>query len=117
LESRFVATLGFGAVGFADDYLNLVKHRSLGLTGRQKLVVSVHHRVRGVGGVFIATRYLQTKYSWNSQHSVLQRNGSAKRHQHDSVSICNLVLIIIVLLGWTNAVKSGRTGWTVWRSA
>ena len=32
-----LATLGFGAVGFADDYLKLVKHRSLGLTGRQKL--------------------------------------------------------------------------------
>src|SRR6059058_1130135 len=33
-----VATLGFGAVGFADDYLKLVKQRSLGLTGRQKLI-------------------------------------------------------------------------------
>src|SRR5262249_52819651 len=32
-----LATLGFGAVGFADDYLKLVKQRSLGLTGRQKL--------------------------------------------------------------------------------
>jgi phospho-N-acetylmuramoyl-pentapeptide-transferase len=32
-----VATMGFGAVGFADDYLKLVKRRSLGLTGRQKL--------------------------------------------------------------------------------
>ena len=33
-----VATLGFGAVGFADDYVKLVKRRSLGLTGRQKLL-------------------------------------------------------------------------------
>src|SRR5437879_13657769 len=32
-----LATLGFGAVGFADDYVKLVKHRSLGLTGRQQL--------------------------------------------------------------------------------
>src|ERR1700681_1098939 len=32
-----VATLAFGGVGFADDYLKLVKRRSLGLTGRQKL--------------------------------------------------------------------------------
>src|SRR2546425_5301201 len=31
------ATLAFGAVGFADDYLKLVKRRSLGLTGREKL--------------------------------------------------------------------------------
>jgi phospho-N-acetylmuramoyl-pentapeptide-transferase len=28
----------FGAVGFADDYIKVVKKRSLGLTGRQKLV-------------------------------------------------------------------------------
>ena len=28
-----LATLGFGAVGFADDYIKLVKRRSLGLTG------------------------------------------------------------------------------------
>src|SRR6185436_5231981 len=34
-----VATLAFGAVGFADDYLKLVKRRSLGLTGRQKLTL------------------------------------------------------------------------------
>src|SRR3989442_14341752 len=32
-----LATVGFGAVGFADDYVKLVKHRSLGLTGNQKL--------------------------------------------------------------------------------
>src|SRR4029453_5146095 len=32
------ATVAFGAVGFADDYLKLVKRRSLGLTGRQKLL-------------------------------------------------------------------------------
>src|ERR1051325_3057777 len=33
-----VATLGFGAIGFADDYIKLVKRRSLGLTGRQKIL-------------------------------------------------------------------------------
>src|SRR5258707_6570645 len=31
------ATLGFGAIGFADDYLRLLKCRSLGLTGRRRL--------------------------------------------------------------------------------
>src|SRR5437764_2528536 len=34
-----LATLGFGAIGFADDYVKLVKHRSLGLTGKQKLLL------------------------------------------------------------------------------
>ncbi len=32
------ATLAFGAVGFADDYIKIVKRRSLGLTARAKLM-------------------------------------------------------------------------------
>ncbi|MFP5236319.1 MAG: phospho-N-acetylmuramoyl-pentapeptide-transferase [Acidobacteriota bacterium] len=32
------ATLAFGAVGFADDYIKVVKKRNLGLTSRQKLL-------------------------------------------------------------------------------
>jgi phospho-N-acetylmuramoyl-pentapeptide-transferase len=31
--------LGFGAIGFADDYLKLVRKQSLGLTGRTKLLL------------------------------------------------------------------------------
>jgi phospho-N-acetylmuramoyl-pentapeptide-transferase len=31
------ATVGFGAIGFADDYLKVVKKRNLGLTAREKL--------------------------------------------------------------------------------
>jgi phospho-N-acetylmuramoyl-pentapeptide-transferase len=42
LRNRFVwlvtlACLAYGAVGFADDYIKIVKKRSLGLTARQKL--------------------------------------------------------------------------------
>ncbi|OAB42693.1 phospho-N-acetylmuramoyl-pentapeptide-transferase [Paenibacillus antarcticus] len=33
-----VATLGFGLIGFLDDYIKIVFKRSLGLTSRQKLV-------------------------------------------------------------------------------
>ncbi len=32
------STLAFGAVGFADDYIKVVKRRSLGLTARAKLI-------------------------------------------------------------------------------
>jgi phospho-N-acetylmuramoyl-pentapeptide-transferase len=32
------ATLAFGAIGFADDYIKVVKRRSLGLTARAKLI-------------------------------------------------------------------------------
>ncbi len=42
LRTRYVwvavfATLAFGAVGFADDYLKIVRSRSLGLTAREKI--------------------------------------------------------------------------------
>jgi phospho-N-acetylmuramoyl-pentapeptide-transferase len=46
LTNRFVwivllATVGFGAIGFVDDYLMQVKKRNLGLTARQKLLLQV----------------------------------------------------------------------------
>jgi phospho-N-acetylmuramoyl-pentapeptide-transferase len=44
LRNKFVwlvimGTLAFGAIGFADDYLKIVHHRNLGLTGRTKLML------------------------------------------------------------------------------
>ena len=60
-----LATLGFGAVGFADDYIKLVKQRSLGLTGRQKLTFQLIIAIAVWLALFIATKYFQTKYSWN----------------------------------------------------
>ncbi len=35
--------VGFGIVGFMDDYISIKKHRNLGLTEIQKLVFAVHH--------------------------------------------------------------------------
>src|SRR6266513_6148231 len=36
-----IATLAFAAIGFADDYLKVIHHRNLGLTGRSKLMLQV----------------------------------------------------------------------------
>ena len=36
-----ISTLGFGLVGFLDDYIKVVKRRSLGLTAKQKIVMQV----------------------------------------------------------------------------
>lgn len=36
-----LATLGFGLIGFVDDYIKIVKHRSLGLTPKQKIVAQL----------------------------------------------------------------------------
>jgi phospho-N-acetylmuramoyl-pentapeptide-transferase len=46
LRSPFIwivmmSILGFGAIGFADDYIKIVRKRNLGLTGRMKLLLQL----------------------------------------------------------------------------
>ncbi|HEU5451989.1 MAG TPA: phospho-N-acetylmuramoyl-pentapeptide-transferase, partial [Terriglobales bacterium] len=36
-----VSTIGYGAIGFADDYLKVVHRRNLGLTGRSKMMFQI----------------------------------------------------------------------------
>jgi phospho-N-acetylmuramoyl-pentapeptide-transferase len=101
------ATLAFGAVGFADDYLKLVRRRSLGLTGRQKLVLQLVIAVGIWLALYISTQYFATKYSWNISIPFFKE--TADPNPTTSISYIGpwlyLVLIIIVLLGSTNAVN------------
>jgi len=91
-------------VGFADDYIKLVKRRSLGLTGRQKLTFQLFVAVGVWLALFIATRYFQTKYSWNVSIPFFKSTADP-----NGISVIGpylyLVLIIVVLLGATNAVN------------
>lgn len=99
-----LATLGFGAVGFADDYIKLVKRRSLGLTGRQKLTLQLIIAVGVWLALFIATKYFQTKYSWNVSIPFFKSTADP-----NGISVIGpylyLILIVVVLLGATNAVN------------
>jgi phospho-N-acetylmuramoyl-pentapeptide-transferase len=98
------ATLAFGAVGFADDYLKLVKRRSLGLTGRQKLTFQLFIACGVWIVLFVSTRYFETKYSWNV--SIPFFKVTAEPNGISTIpSWIYLVLIVIVLVGWTNAVN------------
>ena len=98
------ATLAFGAVGFADDYLKLVKLRSLGLTGRQKLTFQFLIAFGVWLVLFISTRYFETKYSWNV--SVPFFKTTADPNGISTIGpYLYLVLIVGVLLGATNAVN------------
>src|SRR5437773_1462619 len=99
-----VATLAFGAVGFTDDYLKLVKRRSLGLTGRQKLALQFVIAVGVWGVLFISTKYFQTKYSWNVSIPFLK--DTAVPNGISTIGpYLYLALIVVGLLGWTNAVN------------
>src|SRR5437764_4321706 len=99
-----VATVGFGAVGFADDYIKLVKHRSLGLTGRQKLLFQLIIAVAVWLVLYISTQYFQTKYSWNVSIPFFKSTADP-----NGISVIGpylyLALVIVVLLGATNAVS------------
>ena len=99
-----VATIAFGAVGFADDYLKLVKRRSLGLTARQKLAAQLVIALGIWLVLFISARYFETKYSWNV--SVPFFKETADPHGHTVIGpYLYLGLVVVVLLGWTNAVN------------
>lgn len=96
------ATILFGAVGFADDYIKIVKKRSLGLTGKQKLAGQLLTAV----GVW-AVLYFLTNYSWNL--SIPFFKATAEANPMLGVTyvgpIIYLVFIIFVLLGSSNAVN------------
>ena len=99
-----VATLAFGGVGFADDYLKLVKRRSLGLTGRQKLGLQLLIAFGVWLTLYLSTRYFETKYSWNV--SIPFFKDTAIPNGISTIGpIVYLLLIVIVLLGATNAVN------------
>jgi len=98
------ATLAFGAIGFADDYLKLVKRRSLGLTGKQKLALQLVIALGVWLALYLSTRYFATKYSWNVSVPFFKTTADP-----NGISVIGpylyLVLIVIVLLGSTNAVN------------
>jgi phospho-N-acetylmuramoyl-pentapeptide-transferase len=98
------ATLAFGAIGFADDYLKLVKRRSLGLTGKQKLALQLVVAFGVWLALYLSTRYFATKYSWNVSVPFLKTTA-----EPNGISTIGpylyLVLVVVVLLGSTNAVN------------
>ncbi|HUR98511.1 MAG TPA: phospho-N-acetylmuramoyl-pentapeptide-transferase [Pyrinomonadaceae bacterium] len=93
------ATTLFAAVGFADDYIKIVKKRSLGLTGKQKLAGQL------VTALAVwAVLYFATNYSWNLSIPFFKETALP-----EGISaippLLYLFFIIFVLLGSSNAVN------------
>ncbi len=93
------ATTCFGLVGFADDWIKIVKKRSLGLTGKQKLAGQLVTAV-AVWSVL----YFFTNYSWNLSLPFLKWTADPF-----GVSVIPpfiyLIFIAFILLGSSNAVN------------
>ena len=96
------ATTLFGVVGFADDYIKIVKKRSLGLTGKQKIAGQLLTAL-AVWGVL----YYFTNYSWNLSIPFLK--ATADPNPVTGITYIGpfvyLAFVLFVLLGSTNAVN------------
>jgi phospho-N-acetylmuramoyl-pentapeptide-transferase len=99
-----IATLLFGAIGFADDYLKIAKQRSLGLTGKQKLLGQLLIAIAVWAVLFVLTKYFASDYSWNVSIPFIKATANP-----DGISfigpILYLFFIIVVLLGFSNGVN------------
>lgn len=104
LDSSFLwlalgATILFGAIGFADDYIKIVKRRSLGLTEKQKVAGQL---LVAIG--FWAVLYLFTNYTWNLSIPFIKATAEPTGITYLWPGVY-LVFIIFVLLGSSNAVN------------
>lgn len=100
------STLAFGAIGFVDDYIKLVKKRSLGLTELQKLVFQLLVAVIVWGVLYFAPILFEsaTTYPWNLSIPFFKATAIP-----DGITyippFLYLFFIIFVLLGSSNAVN------------
>ena len=94
------ATTAFGLIGFVDDYIKIVKKRSLGLTERQKLLGQLITALVVWGCLY----WLTSSYPWNISVPFFKSTALP-----DGVTyigpIIYLFFIIFVLLGSSNAVN------------
>lgn len=89
------ATVAFGLIGFADDFIKVVKKRNLGLRPRQKLLLQAAAALLLYAGV----RWYWLRTDQSSTVSV------PFTHWMFNLGIFYLVFFVIVLWGTTNAVN------------
>jgi phospho-N-acetylmuramoyl-pentapeptide-transferase len=105
------STLAFGAIGFADDYIKVVKRRSLGLTARAKLIL----QGLAATAVAVALVVLDQLKMFSTQLSVpFVKSLRPDMLWHWPATVPHLALlaflpfvlsVIVVLIGSTNAVN------------
>jgi phospho-N-acetylmuramoyl-pentapeptide-transferase len=98
------ATLGFAAIGFLDDYAKMAKQRSLGLTGKQKLLAQLVIAIGVWAVLYISTKYWASDYTWNVSIPFLKWTARPFGVTYIGPFLY-LAFIVIVLLGFSNGVN------------
>jgi phospho-N-acetylmuramoyl-pentapeptide-transferase len=106
-----LATTAFGAIGFADDYIKVIKRRNLGLTARAKLGL----QALAAAGVAIALVVLQQFRMFSTQLNVpfiklwhpdlLWHGAMSFTHAQFLIYVPFIIWVVIVLTGSSNAVN------------
>jgi phospho-N-acetylmuramoyl-pentapeptide-transferase len=105
------ATLAFGAIGFADDYIKVVKRRSLGLTARAKIVWQVLASVGVAAALAVLSQFrlfstqLTVPFLKSWRPDLLWHWPGAIPHLSFLVFLPFTVFVVFVLVGSTNAVN------------
>jgi phospho-N-acetylmuramoyl-pentapeptide-transferase len=94
-----IATTLFALIGFADDYIKITKQRSLGLTGKQKLLGQLFVAI----GVWFVL-WMWGNYPWNLSIPFFKATAEPYGVTYVGAYIY-LFFIIFVLLGSSNAVN------------
>lgn len=105
------STIGFGAIGFADDYLKVIHKRNLGLTARMKLLLQF--AVAGIVGIVLMSLTATNQYSTHLMVPFIKQFRpdlviEAFRHSPHlwPLAFAPFVLfVMVVLVGSTNAVN------------
>ncbi len=105
------ATLAFGAIGFADDYIKVVKRRSLGLTARAKIVWQVLASVGVAAALAVLSQFrlfstqLTVPFLKSWRPDLLWHWPGTIPHLGFLVFLPFTVFVVFVLVGSTNAVN------------
>jgi phospho-N-acetylmuramoyl-pentapeptide-transferase len=92
------ATASFGMIGFLDDYIKIVKKRSLGLTGKQKIIGQL-----ATTAVVWGFMFFMSDYPWNLSIPFFKQTAIS---QITNIGpYIYLVFMAFVLLGSSNAVN------------
>ena len=105
------ATLAFGAIGFADDYIKVVKRRSLGLTARAKLLLQALAAVAVAVVLVVLDQFkmfstrMSVPFIKSLRPDMLWHWPATVPHLAWLAFLPFVVAVVLVLLGSTNAVN------------